>query len=65
MTHGRELLSSAHNLQLVSAGPAKNEEEAAKKSYQFWSTQPVPSIDEVVTSNEWISPDVAVAEVTL
>ena len=48
-----------------SAGPAKNEEEAAKKSYQFWSTQPVPSIDEVVTSNEWISPDVAVAEVTL
>jgi len=50
-------------LNLQAAGPAKNEEEAAKKSYQFWSTQPVPSIDEVVTSNEWISPDVAVAEV--
>ena len=45
------------------SGPAKNEEEAASKSYQFWSTQPVPSIDEVVTSNESISPDVAAEEV--
>ena len=45
------------------AGPAKSEEEAASKSYQFWSTQPVPSIDEVITSNECISPDVAAEEV--
>ena len=44
-------------------GPAKSEEEAAKKSYQFWSTQPVPDIDEHVTSNECITPDLAVAEV--
>lgn len=43
--------------------PAKSEEEAASKSYQFWSTQPVPSIDEVITSNECISPDVAAEEV--
>jgi len=50
-------------LNLQAAGPAKNEEEAAKKSYQFWSTQPVPSIDEVVTSNECITPDLPISEV--
>lgn len=50
-------------LSLQAAGPAKSEEEAAKKSYQFWSTQPVPDIDEHVTSNECITPDLAVAEV--
>merc|ERR1719270_2685930 len=50
-------------LNLQAAGPAKNEEEAAKKSYQFWSTQPVPSIDEVVTSNECITPDLPITEV--
>lgn len=44
-------------------GPVKSEEEAAQKSYQFWSTQPVPAIDELVTSNECITPDLAVAEV--
>ena len=44
-------------------GPVKSEEEAAQKSYQFWSTQPVPAIDELVTSNECITPDLAVTEV--
>ncbi|XP_063381806.1 glycylpeptide N-tetradecanoyltransferase-like [Cydia fagiglandana] len=32
--------------------PAKNIEEAFHKPYQFWSTQPVPKIDEKVVSNE-------------
>lgn len=50
-------------LNMQAAGPAKSEEEAAKKSYQFWSTQPVPAIDEVVTSNEHISPDLTKEEV--
>ena len=50
-------------LNLQSQGPAKTEEDATKKSYQFWSTQPVPAIDEVVTSNECISEDVATGEV--
>jgi len=50
-------------LNLQSQGPAKNEEEATKKSYQFWSTQPVPAIDEVITSNECISIDVPTSEV--
>jgi len=42
---------------------AKTEEDATKKSYQFWSTQPVPAIDEVVTTNEFISDDVPTSEV--
>lgn len=50
-------------LNMQAAGPAKSEEEAAKKSYQFWSTQPVPAIDEVVTSNEHITPDMTKEEV--
>ena len=37
-------------LNMQAAGPAKSEEEAAKKSYQFWSTQPVPAIDEVINN---------------
>jgi len=48
-----ELLS----MQSAQQGPAKTEDEASKKSYQFWSTQPVPSIDEMITTNEAISPD--------
>jgi len=54
-----ELLS----LQSNQPGPAKTEDEAAKKSYQFWSTQPVPSIDENITSNEAISPDLPIDKV--
>merc|ERR1719219_997787 len=32
---------------------------ADKKSYEFWSTQPVPKIDEEITTNEAIEPDVS------
>jgi len=41
------------------AGDGKDS-EAAKKTYKFWSTQPVPKIDEEITAaaNECISPDV-------
>jgi len=36
-------------------GPAKTTDDAAKKSYEFWSTQPVPKIDEhIVSGNECI-----------
>ena len=28
------------------------DEAAAKKTYEFWSTQPVPKIDEEITTNE-------------
>lgn len=32
--------------------PAKTHEEAMQKSYQFWSTQPVPKMDEKIVVNE-------------
>ncbi|KAK6621683.1 Glycylpeptide N-tetradecanoyltransferase 2 [Polyplax serrata] len=34
--------------------PAKTTEEAVHKQYQFWSTQPVPKMDEKITTNEAI-----------
>merc|ERR1711997_838190 len=34
-------------------------DSADKKSYEFWSTQPVPKIDEEITTNEAIEPDVS------
>ncbi|KAK2094715.1 Glycylpeptide N-tetradecanoyltransferase 2 [Saguinus oedipus] len=38
-------------------GPARNIDEAAKHRYQFWDTQPVPKLDEVITSHGAIEPD--------
>ncbi|KAK0074225.1 hypothetical protein PV325_009175 [Microctonus aethiopoides] len=37
--------------------PAKTQEEAMQKSYQFWSTQPVPKMDEKIVVNEPIEPN--------
>ena len=37
---------------------AKTPEDASKKPFKFWSTQPVPKIDEEVTTNEAITPNV-------
>nr|XP_033787101.1 glycylpeptide N-tetradecanoyltransferase 2 isoform X4 [Geotrypetes seraphini] len=46
-------------MELLSAcqGPAKNLDEASKRKYQFWDTQPVPKLDEVITSHGAIEPD--------
>ncbi|KAJ0182546.1 hypothetical protein K1T71_001915 [Dendrolimus kikuchii] len=43
--------------------PAKTTEEALHKSYQFWSTQPVPKMDEKIVSNEPIEPPKSVEEI--
>ncbi|XP_074096678.1 N-myristoyl transferase isoform X1 [Cotesia typhae] len=37
--------------------PAKTQEEALQKTYQFWSTQPVPKMDEKISINEPIEPN--------
>ncbi|XP_034235682.1 glycylpeptide N-tetradecanoyltransferase 1 [Thrips palmi] len=37
--------------------PAKTTEEALQKQYKFWSTQPVPKMDEKIQKNEPIEPD--------
>ncbi|XP_063109876.1 glycylpeptide N-tetradecanoyltransferase 2 isoform X4 [Cavia porcellus] len=46
-------------VELLSAcqGPARNIDEAAKRRYQFWDTQPVPKLNEVITSHGAIEPD--------
>jgi len=51
-------------LNLLKLGPAlakpKTAEAAASKSYEFWSTQPVPKLDEEIHVNQAIEPDVPV-----
>lgn len=43
--------------------PAKTTEEAIHKSYQFWSTQPVPKMDEKIAANEPIEPPKTAEEI--
>lgn len=43
--------------------PAKTTEEALHKSYQFWSTQPVPKLDEKIVANEPIEPPKTAEEI--
>lgn len=42
---------------------AKTPEEALQKQYQFWSTQPVPKIDEKITTNGPIELDKSPSEI--
>ncbi|XP_059515701.1 glycylpeptide N-tetradecanoyltransferase 2 isoform X5 [Myotis daubentonii] len=46
-------------MELLSAcqGPTRNIGEAAKHKYQFWDTQPVPKLNEVITSHGAIEAD--------
>lgn len=41
----------------------KTPEEAMQKSYKFWSTQPVPKLDEKIQANEHIEPHKDIAEI--
>uniref|UniRef100_A0A182NFK0 Glycylpeptide N-tetradecanoyltransferase n=1 Tax=Anopheles dirus TaxID=7168 RepID=A0A182NFK0_9DIPT len=43
--------------------PAKTPEEALHKSYKFWSTQPVPRMDEKIDANEAIEGDKPLSEI--
>jgi len=44
-------------------GAPKSLDEAARKTYQFWDTQPVPKFDERITSNEAIEEDKPAEEI--
>uniref|UniRef100_T1JAC3 Glycylpeptide N-tetradecanoyltransferase n=1 Tax=Strigamia maritima TaxID=126957 RepID=T1JAC3_STRMM len=44
-------------------GPAKNYEEAMRKHYAFWDTQPVPKMAEKVTTNDSIEAARATVEI--
>ncbi|KAI1283715.1 Glycylpeptide N-tetradecanoyltransferase 2 [Halotydeus destructor] len=50
-------------LHLVNAGPAKTTEDAMRKNYKFWETQPVPKIDEEVLDNGAINKNQKVADI--
>uniref|UniRef100_A0A8C1K551 Glycylpeptide N-tetradecanoyltransferase n=1 Tax=Cyprinus carpio TaxID=7962 RepID=A0A8C1K551_CYPCA len=50
-------IQKAIELFSVGQGPAKTMEEATRRSYQFWDTQPVPKLGETVTSHGCIEPD--------
>uniref|UniRef100_A0A3Q2QJL8 Glycylpeptide N-tetradecanoyltransferase n=1 Tax=Fundulus heteroclitus TaxID=8078 RepID=A0A3Q2QJL8_FUNHE len=50
-------IQKAIELFSVGQGPAKTMEEASRRSYQFWDTQPVPKLGETVTSHGSIEPD--------
>uniref|UniRef100_A0A8C8HQP1 Glycylpeptide N-tetradecanoyltransferase n=1 Tax=Oncorhynchus tshawytscha TaxID=74940 RepID=A0A8C8HQP1_ONCTS len=50
-------IQKAIELFSVGQGPAKTMEEASRRSYQFWDTQPVPKLGEMVTSHGSIEPD--------
>ncbi|KAJ1136533.1 hypothetical protein NDU88_002948 [Pleurodeles waltl] len=50
-------IQKAIELFSVGPGPAKTMEEATKRSYQFWDTQPVPKLGEVVNTHGPIEPD--------
>ncbi|CAH1155506.1 unnamed protein product [Phaedon cochleariae] len=56
-------LKAAMEVFSLSQKPAKTSEEALKKSYQFWNTQPVPKLDEKITGNEAIEPNKEVTEI--
>lgn len=50
-------LRAAMEVISLSQKPAKTPEEAMRKSYEFWNTQPVPKMDEKITANEPIEPN--------
>ncbi|XP_057651343.1 glycylpeptide N-tetradecanoyltransferase [Diorhabda carinulata] len=56
-------LKAAMEVFTLSQKPAKSSEEALKKNFQFWHTQPVPKMDEKITVNEAIEPDKEPSEI--
>ncbi|XP_039443720.1 glycylpeptide N-tetradecanoyltransferase [Culex pipiens pallens] len=57
------LMNVIEQLKLGSLKPAKTAEEALNKSFKFWSTQPVPKMDEKIAVNEPIEADKPISEI--
>lgn len=56
----QDLLKIKRAMEVMQLSKAK--EAADKKSYEFWSTQPVPKLDEEITeANEEIEKDIPLA----
>ncbi|TKR67497.1 hypothetical protein L596_023645 [Steinernema carpocapsae] len=58
----KKLTETLNNLQ-TSTTAAKDLGEAMRHQYKFWETQPVPKIDEIVTENNFIEPNVDVSTI--
>ncbi|XP_043229106.1 glycylpeptide N-tetradecanoyltransferase 2-like isoform X1 [Amphibalanus amphitrite] len=58
-----ELLSVTQGREQFHQGPAKTQDEAKRKKYQFWETQPVLKIDQDAEGNEPLEGDKEVSEV--
>ncbi|CAB3379270.1 Hypothetical predicted protein [Cloeon dipterum] len=58
-----EGIKAAMEMLTMQHKPAKTQEEALQKQYQFWNTQPVPKMDEKITSNEPIEDDKSLKEI--
>lgn len=58
-----EQLKLNPNMLSMLRGVAKTPEEAMQKSYKFWSTQPVPKLDEKIEQNEPIEADKQIADI--
>lgn len=58
----RELQKSFERLRAVEVKAPKTTEEAMKKKYQFWDTQPVPKLDEDIIECGCIEEDKAVEQ---
>jgi glycylpeptide N-tetradecanoyltransferase len=50
-------------MELLSTQQTHSSSKDDPKEYQFWSTQPVPGLNEVITSNEEINPDPQIDQV--
>nr|CAG4643173.1 EOG090X055U [Ilyocryptus agilis] len=59
----QDLKKAMELLSLSQGATVKTTEDAMTKSYEFWSTQPVPKIDEEITANEPIEPDTPLSEI--
>jgi len=56
-------LRKTMELLTLQQGAPKTPDEALRKTYQFWDTQPVPKLDEKVVTNEPIEPDKEESEI--
>lgn len=59
----QDIKKAMEMLNLYKAGPAKTTEEALKKKFNFWETQPVPKLDENPAANEPIEQEKTIEEI--
>ncbi|KAK2182853.1 hypothetical protein NP493_333g02028 [Ridgeia piscesae] len=59
----QKLQKAMELLKLQGQATPRTMDDAKHKKYQFWDTQPVPKLDEDITTNEMIEPDKSESEI--